>query len=215
VIRLVLADDHNLVRAGLRSLLEDLPDVEVVAECADGREALTAIAEHRPDVALLDIGMPGLNGLEAAARIHQANPDTRVVILSMHANERYVAQALSAGVAGYVLKDAFIDELPVILRSVMRGETYLSAAISKQVVEALRGKMGGDEAPSDPLTPRQREILQLLAEGQNTKEVAHILGVSAKTIETHRAQIMDRLGIHDLPGLVRYAIRAGLIRPES
>jgi DNA-binding NarL/FixJ family response regulator len=212
VIRIVLADDHNLVRAGIRALLEALPDVQVVAECADGRAALAAITEHRPDLALLDIGMPGLNGLDVAARVVRDVAGTRVVIVSMHSNERYVAQALAAGVAGYVLKDACIDELPVLLRSVMAGETYLSPAISKQVVDALRGRREGEGgAPPDPLTARQREILQLLAEGKSTKEVGFLLGVSGKTVEAHRAQIMDRLGIRDLPGLVRYAIRTGLI----
>jgi DNA-binding NarL/FixJ family response regulator len=165
LIRVVLADDHNLVRAGLRALLEDVPDVEVVGDYADGREALAAVVEKRPDVALLDIGMPGLSGLDAAARIADEAPGTRVVIVSMHGNERFVAQALAAGVAGYVMKDACADELPVLLRAVVRGETYLSPAISKRIVEAMRATRGGDEAEG-PLTPRQREILQLLARGQ-------------------------------------------------
>ena len=216
MIRIVIADDHTLVRAGLRSLLEDLPDVQVVAECADGREALAAVESLRPDIALLDISMPELNGLDAAARIVGAHRDTRVVIVSMYSNERYVAQALAAGVSGYVLKNAAIEELPILLRSVMRGETYLSPAISKQVVDTLRARMEGRaEGPADPLTARQREILQLLAEGKNTKEVAHLLGLSAKTVEAHRAQIMDRLDIHDVPGLVKYAIRTGLIGNEA
>jgi DNA-binding NarL/FixJ family response regulator len=210
VIRVVLADDHNIVRAGLRALLEGLPDVEVVAESADGRDAVAAVAAHRPDIALIDIAMPGLNGLEAAARIARDTPATRVVILSMHAGESYVAQALRVGVAGYVLKDAFSDELPVLLRSVMRGETYLSASISKVVVDRLRIRLEEGDTSPGVLTPRQREILQLLAESKSTKEIAHLLGVSVKTVETHRAQIMDRLDIHDLPGLVKYAIRAGL-----
>lgn len=210
MIRVVLADDHNIVRAGLRALLEGLPDVEVVAESADGREAVAAVAAHRPDIALIDIAMPGLNGLEAAARIARDTPATRVVILSMHAGESYVAQALRVGVAGYVLKDAFSDELPVLLRSVMRGETYLSASISKVVVDRLRIRLEEGDTSPGVLTPRQREILQLLAESKSTKEIAHLLGVSVKTVETHRAQIMDRLDIHDLPGLVKYAIRAGL-----
>jgi len=215
MIRIVLADDHNLVRAGLKALLEELPDVQVVAQSSDGRDALAAIAQHHPDIAFLDISMPGLNGLDAAARIAVESPATRVVIISMHASERYVAQALAAGVAGYVLKNAFADELPVLLRSVMRGETYLSSSISKQLVEALRARTpAGGSPPVDPLTPRQREILQLLAEGRTTKEIAHLRGLSAKTVETHRLQIMERLDIHDLPGLVRYAIRTGLLPDE-
>jgi DNA-binding NarL/FixJ family response regulator len=220
VTRIVLADDHTLVRAGLRSLLEDLPDVQVVAECSDGREAVAAVAEHKPDIAVLDIGMPGLNGIDAAAQIVKDHPETRVVLMSMYSNERYVAQALTVGVAGYVLKNAAVEELPLLLKSVMRGETYLSPVISKQMVDVLRSRLAGGGAGSgdapvvDPLTPRQREILQLLAEGQNTKEIAFTLGLSAKTVETHRAQIMDRLEIHDVPGLVRYAIRIGLVRNE-
>jgi DNA-binding NarL/FixJ family response regulator len=213
MIRVALADDHNLVRAGLRALLEGLADVEVVSESADGRTALAEIIATRPDIALLDITMPGLNGLEAAARLASEAPTTRVVILSMHSSESYVAQALMAGVAGYVLKQACADELPVLIRAVMRGETYLSPAISKQVVDALRNRLGGSEA--EPLTPRQREILQLLAEGKTVKEIAHMLSLSVKTVETHRAQIMERLDIHDLPGLVRYAIRTRLITPEG
>jgi DNA-binding NarL/FixJ family response regulator len=216
MIRILLADDHNLVRAGLRALLEALPDVEVVAECADGREALAAIVDKRPDVAILDIAMPGLNGLEAASRVARDAPGTKVVIVSMHSGESYVAQALAAGVAGYILKDAFADELPVLLRSVTRGETYLSPAISKQVVEQLRQRLADTPAGAspDPLTGRQREILQLLAEGKSAKEIAHLLGLSVKTVETHRSQIMDRLDIRDLPGLVRYAIRTGLVTSE-
>lgn len=217
MIRVLLADDHNLVRAGLRALLEDLPEVKVVGECSDGRQALAMILDVRPDVALLDIGMPGLNGLDAAAKIAAEAPATKVVIVSMHSNERYVAQAMAAGVAGYVLKDAFVDELPVLLRSVVRGETYLSPAISKRVVDALRKRMAGngEEAAEGPLTPRQREILQLVAEGKNTKEIAHMLSLSAKTVETHRSQIMERLDIHEVAGLVRYAIRVGLIDSED
>jgi DNA-binding NarL/FixJ family response regulator len=214
VIRVILADDHNLVRAGLRALLESLPDVEVVAECADGREALAAVLELRPDLILLDIAMPGLNGLESAARMVKEAPGTRVVILSMHSNESYVAQALKVGVAGYVLKDAFADELPLIVRSVSRGETYLSPGISTRVVEALRTRLSDDDQAS-LLTPRQREILQLLAEGKSAKEIAHLLELSAKTVEAHRAQIMERLDIHDLAGLVRYAIRTGLASTDA
>jgi DNA-binding NarL/FixJ family response regulator len=213
-MRVVLADDHNLVRAGIRVLLERIDGVEVVGEAADGRSALALIERERPDLALLDIGMPGLNGLEAAERIAREAPHTRLVILSMHANESYVAQALKLGVAGYILKEACVDELPVMMRAIACGDTYLSPGISKQVVEALRARLAGGRAggtPAELLTPRQREILQLLAEGQSTKEIAHVLGLSAKTIETHRAQLMGRLGIHDVPGLVRFAIRSGMV----
>ena len=218
-MRVVLADDHNLVRAGIRALLERMPDVQVVGEASDGRQALALIVRERPDLALLDIGMPELNGLEAAERIAREAPRTRLVMLSMHSNESYVAQALRLGVVGYLLKDSCVDELPVLLRAVARGETYLSPGISKQVVEALKTRLGdgtgADQgSPTDRLTPRQREILQLVAEGKSTKEIASALALSVKTVETHRAQIMDRLDIHDVPGLVRYAIRAGLISTE-
>ena len=215
MIRVVLADDHNLVRAGVRALLLEIPQVEVVGEAADGREVLALIAKLRPDLALLDIGMPGLNGLDAAERIRRESPSTRIVILSMHAGEGYVARALRLGVSGYMLKEACSEELPLLVRAVMRGETWLSPGISKQVVEALRNRMtdGADGEP-ELLTPRQREILQLVAEGKSTKDIARMLDLSVKTVETHRTQIMERLDIHDLAGLVRYAIRIGLVSSE-
>jgi DNA-binding NarL/FixJ family response regulator len=218
MIRVALADDHNLVRSGIRALLERLPEVEVVGEASNGREALALIAREKPDLALLDIGMPELNGLEAAPRVARESPRTRVVILSMHADEKHVAQALRAGVAGYLLKDSFADELPVLIRAVIRGETYLSPGISKQVVEALKSRMMSPETAElslpELLTARQREILQLVAEGQSTKEIAATLGLSVKTVETHRTQIMNRLQIRDVAGLVRYAIRAGLVSAD-
>jgi DNA-binding NarL/FixJ family response regulator len=219
-MRVVLADDHNLVRAGIRALLERMPDVQVVGEASDGRAALALIVREKPDLALLDIGMPELNGLEAAERIAREAPRTRLVVLSMHSNESYVAQALRLGVVGYLLKDSCVDELPVLLRAVARGDTYLSPGISKQVVDALKARMpdGGGAAkgsPVDLLTSRQREILQLVAEGKSTKEIASDLVLSVKTVETHRAQIMDRIGIHDVPGLVRFAIRFGLVSSET
>jgi NarL family two-component system response regulator LiaR len=214
-MRILLADDHTLFRAGIRSILERIQDVTVVAEAGDGREALDLVEEHRPDIALLDITMPGLNGLEVAGRVKSASPGTKVIILSMHANEGYVAQALRAGVCGYILKDAASKDLELSLRAVLRGETWLSPSISKQVVELfLRGDKPGDD-PLASLTARQREILQLLAEGKSTKEIAYELEVSVKTVEAHRAQLMERLDIHDIPGLVRFAIRTGLVSPEA
>jgi len=211
LIRILLADDHTLVRAGIRSLLESIDGVEVVAEAGEGREALELIGRHRPHVALLDIGMPGLNGLEVAKRTPQASPKTRVIILSMHADPGYVKKALRVGAVGYLLKGASVVELPLALEAVMRGESYLTPKISSSVVERI---LGQDEQESDPLedlTTRQREILQLIAEGQSTKEIAGILDISVKTVESHRLRMMDRLGIHDVPGLVRFAIRAGLV----
>jgi DNA-binding NarL/FixJ family response regulator len=206
-----MADDHHLVRAGIRSLIEKMSDVRIVAETGDGREALELIDRYRPDVALLDITMPGLNGLEVAARIEKTGARTRVIILSMHADEGYVAQALRAGVAGYLLKDAVATELHLALNAVARGESYLSPSISKTVVQGFLRGDGRREDPLAILTSRQREILQLIAEGRSTKDIASELEVSVKTVETHRAQLMDRLGIRDVPGLVRFAIRSGLI----
>jgi DNA-binding NarL/FixJ family response regulator len=213
-VRVMLVDDHKLVRAGLRALLESLEGVEVVAEAAHGREALSLMPGHHPDIVLMDIGMPEMNGLEATTRIVKEFPASRVIILSMHSSEEYVLKALRAGAAGYLIKDAGSAELEVAVRAVARGESYLSPAVSKLVVGEYMRRVSGEENPLDVLTPRQREILQLLAEGHNTQDIAQILNISVKTVETHRAQIMDRLDIHDLAGLVRYAIRAGLIDPE-
>jgi DNA-binding NarL/FixJ family response regulator len=216
-MRVLLADDHTLVRAGIRALLQSLPDVEIVAEASDGREALERVLATQPDVALLDISMPSLNGLELAARLAVESPRTRLVILSMHGDPGHVAQALRAGVSGYLLKDAAVDELPVLLRAVSRGETYLSPAISRSVVEGFLQRSGASPAATadDGLTSRQREILQLVSEGKSSKEVAQLLDISLKTVESHRSQIMDRLNIHDLAGLVRYAVRTGLVNPAT
>jgi len=214
-MKVILADDHHLVRSGIRALLESITGVFVVAEAGDGREALDLIQQHRPDVALLDITMPGLNGLEVAARVRESCPRTRVIVLSMHAGETYVAQALRAGVAGYLLKDSAASDLQAALEAVGRGGSFLSPAISQQVVASyLRGEIPSAD-PLEGLSPRQREVLQLIAEGRSTKEIAADLSLSIKTVETHRAQIMERLGIRDVPGLVRFAIRAGLITPEG
>jgi DNA-binding NarL/FixJ family response regulator len=219
-IRVLVADDHALVRAGFRSLLQGIPGVEIVAEAGDGREALRLIEAHQPNLVLMDIAMPGLNGLEAAARVADQFPYVRVIILSMHANEEYVLQALQAGAAGYLLKDANTAELELAVSAVARGETYLCPQVSKQVIADYlqrldqAGEIGLETGPNARLTPRQREVLQLIAEGHTTQQIARILGVSVKTAETHRAQLMDRLDIHDIAGLVRYAIRMGLVSPD-
>jgi DNA-binding NarL/FixJ family response regulator len=214
-VRILLADDHTLVRAGIRSLLEATEGMTVVAESGDGREALELIVKHRPDVALLDIAMPGLSGLEVARRSAQESPRTKVIILSMHADATYVRQAMRAGAAGYLLKGAAVVELPFAVQSVMRGEKYLTPQVSKTVVEGFLREGEEDAGPLEGLTDRQREILQLVAEGRSTKEIAKTLDLSIKTVETHRTRIMDRLGIHDVPGLVRFAIRAGLVSPDA
>jgi DNA-binding NarL/FixJ family response regulator len=214
-IRVLLADDHALVRAGIHSLLDKMPSVEVVAEAGDGREALALIKKHMPDIALMDITMTGLNGLEATARAVKEFPSVKIIILSMHANEEYVMQALRAGAAGYLLKDAATIELGFALQAVSRDETYLSPAISKRVIDSYLNRVSPQQSPLEQLTSRQREILQLIAEGKSTKEIAFLLNVSIKTVETHRAQLMDRLDIHDVPNLVRYAIRVGLVTSGS
>jgi DNA-binding NarL/FixJ family response regulator len=211
-LRLLLVDDHALVRAGIRSLLEKMPEVEVIAEAGDGRTALDLAREHRPDVVLMDLAMSELNGLEATARLKKDLPTTHVIILSMHTNEEYVVQALRAGAAGYLVKDAAATELQVALRTVLRGEQYLSPSISPAAVAEYEAR--ANDGPAAHLTPRQREILQLIAEGKNTKEIAYMLGVSVKTVETHRALLMVRLKIFDVPGLVRYAMRVGLVQGE-
>jgi len=214
-IRVLLADDHTLVRAGIRSLLKGLENVEVVGEAGDGQEAVRLAESLRPDVLLLDVGMPGLNGLDVAARLASQDASIRVLILSMHTSEEYVLRALRAGCAGYLLKGSAVAELEIAVRAVARGETYLSPAVSKHVMDDYVRRTGGATDPIDALTPRQREVLQLVAEGNTSKDIADRLGVSFKTVEAHRAQIMERLGLHDVAGLVRFAMRMGLVRPED
>jgi DNA-binding NarL/FixJ family response regulator len=215
-ICVMLADDHTLVRAGIRALLEKLPGVEVVGEAGDGREVLNLVKLHRPDVVLMDISMPGLNGLEAAVRMAKEFPDVRVIILSMHHNEEYVWRALKAGVAGYLLKKSATAELENALKQVVHGEIYLSREISTRLVKKFPLQGIADRiSPLEELTGRQREILQLIAEGQNTKGIAEILKVSPKTIEYHRMKLMNCLNVHDVPGLVRFALRVGLIPQEK
>jgi len=214
-VRVLLADDHALVRAGIRALLEGLEGVAVVAEAGNGGEVLELARKHRPDVVLLDISMPGIGGLEASAQLKQELPEVRVVMLSMHANEEYVLQALRAGAVGYMLKDSATAELELALQAVMQGETYLSPPISKQVVEGYVQRVGAEQPATDHLTPRQRQVLQLIAEGLSTKEIAYRLELSVKTVETHRAQLMERLQIRDIAGLVKYAIRNGLVSSEK
>ncbi len=214
-VRLLLTEDHWLVRASLRSLIDDFPDAEVIAEASNGREALELVTQHRPDLVLMDISMPGLNGLEATRRIVKEFPQVRVIVLSMHTNESYVLQALRAGASGYVLKGSPPNELELAIASVARGEIFLSPAISKHVIDAYLNRTEVKTSSLEQLTPRQREILQLIAEGKSSKEIAQLLDASVKTIESHRASLMERLDIHDLAGLVRYAIRHGLVSPEE
>lgn len=214
-IRMLIADDHALVRAGIRALLQGLEGVEVVAEAGDGREALAGVESHRPDVLLTDIAMPRMNGLELAARVARDFAATRVIILSMHSSEEYACRALQSGAAGYLLKDSGLAELELAVRAVARGETYLSPAVSKHVIADYLDRTGAARDRPGALTPRQREILRLIAEGQTTKGIARRLDISVKTVEAHRAQLMDRLDIRDVAGLVRHALRIGLIDPED
>ncbi len=214
-IRVLLADDHTLVRAGIRGLLKDLENVEVVGEAGDGQEAMRLAEGLRPDIVLLDVGMPGLNGLEVAGRLATLDASMKVVILSMHTSEEYVLRAMRAGCAGYLLKGSAVSELEVAVRAVARGETYLSPAVSRHVMDDYVRRTGGAADPIDALTPRQREVLQLVAEGHTSKEIAEQLGLSVKTVEAHRAQIMERLGLHDVAGLVRFAVRMGLVGSEG
>ncbi len=213
-IRVLVADDHKLVRAGMISLLNKLTGVEVIGEADNGRMAIDLVGKLHPDIVLMDIAMSGMNGLDAAERIIRKHPESRVLILSMHSTREYVAEALRIGVMGYLIKDAAASELEVAIRAVARGERYLSSVVSTVLVDRLRELTPWKEDARQALTPRQREILQLIAEGRSTKEIAGIINVAVKTVETHRTQLMERLGIHDVAGLVRYAIRIGLVSPE-
>ncbi|HQY56747.1 MAG: response regulator transcription factor [Nitrospira sp.] len=214
-IRVLLAEDHTLVRAGFRALLEKLDGILVVGEVSDGLEALKVSKEIVPDVVLMDIAMPGMNGLEATSRMRQECPRTKVLMLSMYTNEEYLKEALRAGASGYLLKDADRAELELAIKTVRRGETYLTPAVAKFTLEAYCRQDDSRTGPLGKLTGRQREILQLIAEGCSTKQIAQRLDLSVKTVETHRAQLMERLEIHDVPGLVRLAIRTGLVQPDA
>ncbi len=226
-IRVVIVDDHVLVRAGLRALLEKLPCVEVVGEAGDG-EAATRLAEStRPDVVLMDVAMPGFGGLDATQQVLRASPQSKVIMVSVHADPGSVLRAIEAGASGYVLKDAGVAELELAIRSAVQGGTFLSPRVSSLVIEGYRRRASGEpgdlagapnaseQARLARLTPRQRQILQLVAEGASSRKMARRLNLSVKTIESHRAQLMERLGIHDVAGLVRFAIRAGVVRADD
>jgi len=213
-VRVVIADDHTLVRAGFRGLLEKLPGVEVVGEAGTAGEALDCIRKLTPDVAVMDISMPDGSGLQAAARALAELPQLKVLILSMYREEEYVLEALRVGAAGYLLKGAATAELGLAFDAIARGELYLSPGVSRPVARSALAAAGANDQVSARLTPRQVEILRLIAEGRSTKEIAYDLKLSVKTVETHRAQLMMRLGIHDVANLVRYAIRVGLVRAD-
>ncbi len=215
-IRVLLVDNHPIVRAGIRVELEKMPDVVVVGEAGDGRGAMDMVKAKHPHVVFMDITMPGLNGLEATERITKAFPEVRVVILSRHEEEDYFWDALKRGASGYLLKKAAIAELRDAVHRVASGEIYLTREISNRLVKRLPvQQLAYQNRPLDQLTTRQREILQLIAEGQTTKSIGHILRVSPKTVEYHRGQLMSRLRIHDIPGLVRFALRQRIISADT
>ena len=212
--RIVLVDDHTLVRAGLRALLDDLTDVAVVAEAADATTGLELVREHRPDILITDLTMPGMNGIELTERVRRELPATRVIVLSMYSSKEHVLRAMSAGASAYLLKDAAESELAVALAAVTRGESYLSPGASRRLEELSRGPVEGESDPLALLTARQREVLKLIAEGVGTKQIAHQLEISPKTVEVHRAEIMSRLHIRDIASLVRRAVRSVLVAPD-
>lgn len=209
-IRILLADDHDLVRAGFRSLLQNFEGIQVVGEAADGQQVLRLVETLKPDLVLMDIAMPELNGLEATARITKEFPQVRVMILSMHANEEYARRAIRAGAQGYLLKRASTAELELAVRAVARGEPYLTPAISKHLLADF-ARQASPASPLEQLSPRQREVLQLIAEGYSRKEIAEKLSISAKSFDVYRSEIMEQLGIDDTAGLVRFAIQHGLV----
>ena len=210
-IRVMLVDDHQIVRDGLRSLLAKQSDMEVIAEADNGRAAVQAAAELRPDVVVMDVGMPDLNGVEATLRVLEAVPNARVVALSMHSDRRFVEGMLAAGASGYVLKDAAFEDLVAAIRTVAQGGTYLCPSVAGIVVaHYVRGRADASARKAVALTPREREVLQLLAEGHSTKQIAARLAVSVKTVETHRSRLMEKLGLHSVAELTKYALREGL-----
>ena len=212
--RILLVDDHSLVRSGLRMLLEQVDGLEVVAEAGDGRMGVQLALEHRPDVVIMDIGMPELNGLDATRKIKQRLPEVAVILLSMYSGDEYVTVAMENGADAYLVKDAAEVELELAIQAVRRGESYLSPVVAKRLLQLQSAPVHGDPQRGRDLTPRQREILQLIAEGNTTKAIAQKLGLSAKTVDAHRAQLMQRLGIREIAGLVRYAVRTGLVSAD-
>jgi DNA-binding NarL/FixJ family response regulator len=210
---ILLADDHRLVREGLRSLIEEREDFRVIGEATNGEEAVELVKTKRPDVAILDISMPRLSGIDATREIAKSGSDTKVLILSMHANQSYVEEVLRAGASGYVLKDAAAADLMQAIEAVRNGDSFLSPSVTHQGVEALARPGDRPAVAASQLTDREREVLTLIADGLSSKQIAGKLGVSLKTIESHRANLMDKLDIHKVSGLVRFAIRAGLVTP--
>lgn len=210
-VRVLMVDDHALVRAGLRRLIQEIDGVEIIDEASDATSALAIAEASHPELVMMDIGMPHINGLEATAKIKALLPDIQVIIVSMYCSEEDVLQALRSGASGYLLKNSSPAEIAIAIDAVMSGGVYLSPQVSKSVVDGYLDRVRINSQSSGTLTPRQREVLNLIAQGLSTKEIARQLGISAKTVETHRTQLMARLDIHEVAGLVRYAIKAGVI----
>jgi two-component system response regulator NreC len=212
-IKLLVADDHKIFRQGIKMLLEEESDLQVVGEASDGREAVKKATELKPDVILMDIAMANLNGLEATRQIKKQLPSAKVIMVTMHKNEEYVLQSFQAGASGFILKEGAVEELVSAIRSINSDKSFLSPSISKTLIDAYMRKMetGKTETPFDLLTDREREVLQLIAEGYTNREVAKSLFISVKTVEAHRAHIMQKLNIHDIAKLVKYAIQKGLV----
>ncbi len=212
-IRVLICDDHTILREGIRLLLNSQPDIEVVAEAVDGREAVDKAHQAKPDIILMDIAMPLLNGLEATKQIRRDNPNARVLVLTMYESDEYVSQMLEAGAAGYVLKKVAGSELVYAIHSVYNGEAFLYPSITKRLVEDYlrRVELGQERDSFDGLTDREREVLQLIAEGHTNKEIADLLNLSVRTVQNHRAHIMEKLGMHDRGELIKYAIQKGII----
>lgn len=212
-ITVILADDHAVMRDGLRLILGTQEDISVVGDVGDGRGAVALVKEHRPDVAVLDVAMPNLNGIEAARQIREAGSRTRVIILSMHATPEYIFRALEAGAVGYLLKESAGREVVRAVREVAAGRRYFSRSIAETVLDDYIGRRGADveKSPLSLLSPREREVLQLVVEGKSSKEIAGILHCSSKTVATHRSRLMQKIEVHDMPALVRFAIEQGII----
>jgi two-component system response regulator NreC len=212
-VRLLVADDHKIFRQGIKKLLEEEADLQVVGEAADGREAVKKATELKPDLVLMDIAMANLNGLEATRQIKKVLPETKIIMVTMHKNEEYILQSFQAGASGFILKEGAVEELVHAIRSIHQDKSFLSPTISKTLIDAYLRKMetGKTETPFDLLTDREREVLQLIAEGYTNREVAKALFISVKTVEAHRAHIMQKLNIHDVAKLVKYAIQKGLV----
>lgn len=216
-IRLLLAEDHTIVREGLRSLIDSSEDMEVVGEVGDGREALKKVEEIELDIVLMDIRMPGLNGIEATRQIKKHFPDVKVLILSMHPDDEYVLEALRAGASGYILKQAAHEELFTAIRAVYRNDVFLSPSVSKKVVETYiqsNKSVIMELSVLEKLTPREREVLQLIAEGKSSKEISSLLFISPSTVETHKAHLKEKLGLRKTADLIRYAYRKGITGPD-